>query len=210
MNILVIGAAGKLGSEVVKQGLASGHQITAFVHNAGEYESPAGVHVVEGDATDAAAVAAAVQGHDAVLDTLGGKTPYKETTLEASTARNVVRAMQQTGARRLVVTSALGEGDSLANTGFFYEHLLLPTFLRGSTKDKAAMEAEVKSSDLDWTILRPAILTDGEATGNVRTYSPDSPEEKAHKISRADVAAFMLQQLTDQSYIGEAVTIATS
>lgn len=208
MKILVIGAAGKTGTEVVKQALAAGHEVTAFVHQAENYQV-ADVRVVEGDATDSDGMNAAVLGQDAVLDTIGGKTPYKTTTLEASAATNIIAAMQRQGVRRLVVTSMLGEGDSKENAPFFYERLLISTFLRGANKDKANMESAVESSNLDWIILRPAVLSDDAATGHVQVFEADSGE-KAHKITRADVAAFMIDQLSSDQYLHQAVTIANS
>ena len=207
MKILVIGAAGKTGEALVQQALAAGHEVTAFVHDDSDYRRD-GVRVVEGDVLDSAKIDPAVAGQDAVLDAIGGSTPYKETTLETNAARNVMDAMRRNGVRRLVVTSAMGVGESKENAGFLYEHLLMPTFLRGTVKDKTGMEAEVKASDLDWIIVRPAILTDGEATGNVKVFSAET-SETAHKISRADVAAFMLQQLTSDTHLRQAVTIAT-
>ncbi len=207
MNILVIGAAGKTGMAVVEQAMAAGHQVTAFVQKADEYKGP-NVRVVEGDATDSAVMDEAVIGQDAVLDTVGGKTPCKATTLESSAARTIIDAMQRNGVRRLVVTSMLGVGDSEANAPI-YERLLVSTFLRGADKDKSGMEAAVEASGLDWVILRPAILTDDPATGNVRVFSAETAE-KAHKITRADVAAFMVAQLASDEYLHQAVTIANT
>ena len=207
MKILVIGAGGKTGGEVVKQALAAGHEVTAFVHRADKYDA-ANVRVVEGDATDESAVEEAVVGQDAVIDTIGGKTPYKTTTLESSVANTIIKAMQQKSVRRLVVTSMIGEGESKANSTLFVRLLLL-TFLRGANKDKAAMESAVKASDLDWVILRPAILSDDAATGNVRVFDAETGE-KAHKITRADLAAFMIEQLSGDEYLHKAVTIANS
>ncbi len=205
MKVLVIGAAGKTGKAVTEQAVAAGHQVTAFVHTAAEYKVP-DVRVIEGDAADSAAMDAAVFGQDAVFDTIGGKTPYKATTLETSVASTIIASMQRNDVHRLVVTSMLGEGDSAANAPL-YERLLVSTFLRGADKDKAAMEAAVEGSGLDWVILRPAILTDGPATGNVRVFGIDT-DEKAHKITRADLASFMLAQLSDTEYLHQAVTIA--
>lgn len=125
-------------------------------------------------------------GQDAVIDTVGGKIPYKHSTLETNVATTIVAAMQRQGVRRLVVTSMLGEGDSAANTPFYFK-ILLPTFLRGETPDKAAMESVVIASELDWVITRPPFLTEKPATGDVRVFSPDS-REKAHSITRADLA----------------------
>ena len=207
MKILVIGAAGKTGTQVVQQALAAGHEVAAFVHQARDYHV-SGVRVIEGDAANREQMNAAVAGQDAVLDTIGGKTPYKTTTLEASVAATIIAAMRQQGVRRLVVTSMFGEGDSAENTPL-YDRLLVATFLRGTNKDKAQMEAAVEASDLDWVILRPAILTDDPATGHVQVFEAESGN-KAHKITRADLAAFMLDQLSSDEHLHQAVTIANS
>jgi len=205
MKILVTGAVGKTGKDVVEQAVAASPEVTAFVRKADDYNEP-NVCIIEGDATNRSDMDTAVRGRDAVLDTIGGKTPHKATMLESSAAGTVIASMQQNGIRRLVVTSMLGEGDSETN-GPFYERLLVSTFLRGADKDKAAMESAVKPSGLDWVILRPAILSDGPATGNVRVLSAET-DEKAHKITRADMAAFMLARLSNNEYLYQAVTIA--
>jgi len=207
MKILVIGAGGKTGRAVARQAVEAGHEVTAFIRNAGEYDVE-GVRVIKGDAADSAAMQAAVLGQDAVIDTIGGKTPYKKTTLESSAAGAIIKAMQQNGVRRLMVTSMLGVGESKANASLFLR-LLLATFLRGADKDKSTMESAVKASGLDWIILRPAILTDDAATGNVRVFASETGE-KAHKITRADLAAFMLAQLSGDQYLHKSVTIANS
>ncbi len=207
MKILVIGAAGKTGTAVVERAVAAGHEVTAFVRKADGYKGP-NVRVIEGDATDSAVIEKAVAGQDAVLDTIGGKTPYKATTLEESAARTIIASMQRNGVRRLVVTSMIGEGESEANATI-YERLLVATFLRGADKDKAAMESAVEASDLDWVILRPALLSDDPATGNVRVFPAESGD-KAHKITRADLAAFMIAQLSNNEHLRQAVTIANS
>lgn len=207
MKILVIGAGGRTGRAVVEQAVAAGHEVTAFVHKANEY-NVTNVRVVEGNAADSAVMDAAVPGQDAVMDTIGGKTPYKETTLESSAASTIITAMQRNGVRRLVVSSMLGVGESKANAPIFVR-LLVATFLRGANKDKAAMESAVKSSGLDWVILRPAILTDDSATGNVRVFDAETGG-KAHKITRADLASFMLARISGSEYLYQAVTIANS
>lgn len=209
MKVLVLGAGGKTGGAVVQQAVAAGHQVTALVRHAGNYHGSAGVMVTEGDATDADAVAAAVAGQDAVIDTIGGKTPYRSTiTLEHDVAKAVIAAMRRHGVRRLLVTSMVGEGDSMANATVVIR-ILLRTFLRGATADKAAMEREVQASGLDWTIARPPILNDDPATGRVRVFN-STAGEKAHKVARADLAAWLVAQLDDSAYARRAVTVATS
>ena len=207
MNVLVIGAGGKSGQQVVEKALAAGHAVTAFVRDATAYHAPAGVRVVAGDATDAATVNQAVAGQDAVIDAVGGHTPYLKTQLEQDTAKAVVAAMQQHGVRRLVVISVLGVGDSQEQGTFLYEYLMKPTFLRGAIPDKEAMEAEVKQSDLDFVLVRPPYLTDDPATGEAHVVTGDT---KAHKITRADLAQFIVDQLTQDTYLGQAVTVANS
>ena len=207
MKVLVIGAAGRTGRAVVEQAVVAGHQVTAFVRKADNYDEP-NVRVIEGDAADRATMDAAVHGQDAVFDTVGGKTPYKETTLETSIANTVIASMQWNGVRRLVVTSMLGEGDSKANTPI-YDRLLLATFLRGADKDKASMESAVEESGLDWVILRPAILSDNPAKGEIRVFDAGT-SEKAHKITRADLAAFMVAQLSGDEHLYQTVTIANN
>lgn len=205
MKVLVVGAAGKTGRAVVEQAVKAGHEVTALVHSDNGY-NVAGVAVRVGDATDAETVYAAVTGQDAVIDTVAGKTPYKRTKLETSVATAIVAAMQRHDVRRLVVTSMIGEGDSAANTPL-YVKILLATFLRGAAPDKAGMESAVRGSDLDWVITRPPILTDKPATGDVRVVSTDS-REKAHSITRADLAAFLVAALNSDEHLRKAVTIA--
>ncbi len=208
MKILVVGAAGKTGEAIVKHALAQGHTVTAFVHDAKEFTGE-GARVVEGDALDPNAIAGAVMGQDAVLDALGGHTPWKATTMEANAARNVIEAMNRSGVRRLMVISAIGVGGTQDLVPSWYEHLIMPTFLRGAMHDKEAMEPVVEASGLDWTIVRPGHLVDGEPTGKVRVFEPGSGET-AHKITRADVAVFMLAQLEKSSYLRQAVNIASN
>ena len=102
----------------------------------------------------------------------------------------------------------LGAGESKKNAPLSVR-LLLPTFLRGADKDKSAMEASVQTSGLDWTILRPAILTDNAATGHVRVFQ-EGTIEKAHKITREDVASFLVEQLSSSRSIQKILTIANT
>ena len=207
MKVLVFGASGKTGRMIVERATAAGHEVTAFVRNSEEGQAP-NVKVAKGDATNRADVDAAMQGQEAVIDTIGGKTPYKDTDLESSAAAVITSSMKASGVRRLIATSMLGVGDSKDNAPL-YARLLVSTFLRGADKDKLAMEAEVTSSGLDWTILRPAILNDDEATGNVQVIA-EGTEEKAHKITRADLAEFIVQQLQADNYLRQSIVLANS
>ena len=207
MNVLIIGAAGKTGAIVVERAVAAGHVVTAFVRDAATYRAPTNVRVVAGDATDQASVDNAMARQDAVINTIAGKTPYRKTTLERSVAGAVVTAMKANGARRLIVISSFGVGDSADQAGWFVNHVVVPTWLRGSTEDKAAAEEIVRARGIRFVIVRPAMLTDDAATGSVKVFQG---RNTAHKITRADVAQFCVDQLTNDEHVGSAVTIANS
>lgn len=205
MNVFVLGAAGKTGRLIVEMAVAAGHEVTALVRDASRYDAPPGVRVLRGDATDPPALARGMAGQDAVIDAVGGKTPWRKTDLERTVARAIVEAARQHGARRLIAISALGVGDSTAHAPLPVRLLLLPTFLRGSTADKAAMEREVEQAGIPYVLVRPAVLNDQPAVGAVRVLTGT---EKGRQITRADVAAFVIEQLAADTHLNRAVTIA--
>ena len=206
MNVLVVGAAGKTGRLVVERAVAAGHQVTAFVRDGARYAAPAAVQIRWGDATDPAAVGQAMGGQDAVITVIAGKTPWRTTTLEQTAARASVAAAKQHGTSRIIAVSAIGVGDSIAHAPLLVRRLLLPTFLRGSTADKTAMEQVVKQGGVPYVLVRPAVLTDRPAVNATRVLTGS---EKGRQISRADLAAFVVEQLTADTYLNRAVTIAT-
>ena len=208
MNILVIGAAGKTGEAIVKQALGQGHTVTAFVHTAKDFDIP-GACVIEGDILDAALVQTAVAGQDAVLDALGGHTPWKESSLETNAARNIIGAMKTHNVKRLMIVSAIGVGGTGDLVPGWYERLIIPTLLKGAMADKERMEPVVETSGLDWTLVRAGHLVDGEPTGKITFFEPGQGQT-AHKITRADVAAFMLDALAEGTYKQQAVNIASN
>ena len=206
MNVLVIGAAGRTGQAVVERALAAGHFVTDFVHHEENYTAPAMVATFQGDVLDPEAVTEALDGQDAVLDTLGGHLPWINNSLETNGARVVLQAMQTAGVRRLVVLSTIGEGESMNNVHGWYGRLFMSTVLRGVMADKAGMEAVVEQSPLDWVIVRPAGLREGDPKG-IRIVDP-ATGEKVRFITRADVANFMVDQLTSDQFLRQAVGIA--
>jgi putative NADH-flavin reductase len=210
MKVLVIGAGGKSGRLIVEKALAAGHTVTAFVHTAEDAQKhpfPEDVTVVAGDVRNRSLLQSAMQGCNGVIDAIGGTTPFLDTDLESSAAKVVLEVMEQTGAKRLVVISVLGAGESKGQAGFLYEHLMMPVFLRGALKDKNAMEGEVRQSHVEWVLVRPPILSDSDATGSVRIVPPG---ETAHKITRADLAQFLVDQLTSDKFLRQAVTVENS
>jgi len=206
MRVAIFGASGKTGGLLVDRALAKGYEVTVLVRNASKFKKK-GVRVVTGDATKLDDVLHTVRGQDAIIDAIGGSTPYKTTLLESTSVRNMIDAMQTEGVRRLVVISMMGIGDSRAQAPFWYKHLLMPTFLRGSTKDKILMEEEVIKSGLNYVIARPPILKDDRPTGGATVIETNTT---GHTITRADLADFLVDQLTADDYLGRAVTVVNT
>ncbi len=209
MNILVIGAGGKTGHLVVERAIAAGHEITALLHEEKDAKHephfPSRVEVIHGDVRNPTRLDQVMAGKHAVIDALGGHKPWAETHMEEDAARVLIDVMKREGVKRLVAISVLGVGESKGQATWAYEHLLMPTFLRGAMPDKEAMEAEVKASGLEFVLVRPPMLTDADAKGDIHIVPPG---ETAHTLTRADLAQFLVDQLTSNQYLGQAITIA--
>lgn len=201
MRILVIGATGPTGQQIVEQGLAQGHEVTALVRNPDRFQMQHNsLQLVKGDILDPASLDA-VQQQDAVISSLGTKKIGLESvTLLSEGTKNLLRAMERHSVKRLICITGLGAGDSKGHGGLLYDKLILPLILKRIYDDKDRQEAEIRQSNLDWVIVRPGILTNDPAKGNYRVLT-DLTGVTAGKISRADVAAFVLQQLTDDRYL---------
>ncbi len=203
MRLMVFGATGGTGRALLEQGLAQGHQVTAFVRNPAALEPRAGLTIVEGEVTDAAVVSRAVAGQEAVLSALGprgggyGVLP--------GGVRNIVAAMSQAGVRRLIHVSSFGVGDSLAQMGWVARGIVVPLFLRKALDEKEIEEQIIRASDLDWIIARPGGLEDGPRTGVYRCITDPHEKIGQPRIARADVADFMLQNLADERFVRRAV-----
>ncbi len=204
MNILVIGATGRTGREVVSQALVLGHVVTASARNpidiTWQHER---LKVFRGDVLDYASVESALQGQDVVVSALGARTHGRTTVLSEGT-KNVIQAMEQHGIRRFVCESSLGVGDSAGQMGWLFDWLVLPLWLRHVYRDKEVQERAIKQSTLDWVIVRPALLTNGPRTGVHQVGLAYTLSSIVPRISRADVADFMLKQLSDDTYLRKA------
>jgi len=206
MKVLVFGATGKTGGLIVDRALAKGHEVTVLVRDASKFTRK-DVRVLSGDATKPDDVMQVVRGQEAVIDAIGGTTPYKTTRLESTSVRNIIEAMQTEDVQRLIVISMMGLGESRAQAPFWYKYLLMTTFLHGSTADKTLMEGEVSASGLDYLIARPPILKDDPPTGSVTVLGSGAT---GHAITRADLANFLVDQLEADDHLGRAVTVVNS
>jgi putative NADH-flavin reductase len=195
MKILVIGATGPTGREIVSLGLSLGHEITALVRSESDAGLPAGAAKVKGDVLNPASLEAALRGQQAVISSLGTRK-IGATTLFSEGTRNLISAMNTVGVGRLVCITGIGAGDSRGHGGFFYDKILQPLMLKAIYADKDRQEAVIRGSELDWTIVRPAMLTNGRRRGIYRELY-DLTGLKMSTISRADVADWILNHVQD-------------
>jgi len=200
MNIAIFGSTGGTGRELVKQALEFGHKVTAFVRTASKLDDlkSGDLQIVQGDVVNYENVEQAVKNQDAVLSALGSPTLKQGDTTLSKGTKNIIKAMQATGVKRFVCETSLGVGDSYGQPGFVFRKIVVPFFLKHAFEDKEIQEREVKSSDLDWIIVRPGGLTNGEKTSQ---YRHGLDKNISGRISRADVAEFMLKQLTGDDYL---------
>jgi len=200
MKVLVFGASGLTGRELVKQALRAGHVVTAFARHPHAVGADSRVRVVQGDIVDAPAVLQAVGGQEAVISALGAPTPTSPYPPLRTGIAHIIAAMQQHGVKRLVYLSFLGVRAGEEPLGFFLDHVA-SRLLRHSIADHRANEQAIRASGLKWTIVHPPKLTNGRRTGTYRSGEDVAVTSFLPSISRADVAESMLRQLTDESYL---------
>ncbi|MFD2893948.1 NAD(P)-dependent oxidoreductase [Sphingobacterium arenae] len=207
MNIIVFGATGTVGTEIVKQALEKGYDVTAFLRNPEKMTSlnHPNLRVYTGDVTNAEEVKNAVKNHDAVFCALGDGRIGK---IRALGTLNIVHAMNSVSVRKLICLSTLGIGDSYGNLNFIWKHIMFGMLLKKAFNDHKLQEEYIRNSDLDYTIVRPSALTDGAITRGYAIGFDEKYKKLNLKISRADVADFMLRQLHRDDYLKKAVSIS--
>ncbi len=207
MKVLIVGGTRGVGREVVLAAHAAGHELTLLARNAERISLPVtGVRVVAGDAGDAADIERAVAGQQAVVWTVGVGPTRRPVDLFSRGTQFLLAAMTKHGVRRLVCVTGVGAGDSRGHGGFLYDRILQPLFMKTVYEDKDRQEAQLRASDADWTIVRPGTLTNGPATGLTRVLT-NLEGVTAGKISRADVAGFIVEQLASDEYRKTAVLL---
>jgi uncharacterized protein YbjT (DUF2867 family) len=190
MNLVVVGATGRTGRLVVEQALAAGHAVTALVRSPEKLAMRGpNLRVVSGEATDLSDVSGALDGANAVISTLGGSG-----SVIADSTSAIVAAARQTGVGRVVLLSSwVVERDRLGAV----TRLLTGLAMGSMIKDKKAGEQVLRQSDLDWTIAYPSILSDAPASGSVVVLPNDARRSMSQKVSRADLATWLVQAAVD-------------
>lgn len=201
MKVLIIGATGGTGRQLVKQALTAGHAVTVLARNPEKIRARhERLRVLQGDILDFDSLDVAVAGQEAVLSSLGTKSVLWPVIIFSEGTTNLLKAMTQHDVRRLICITGIGAGDSRGHGGFFYDKIILPLFLKRIYRDKDKQEELIRKSDRDWIIVRPGYLTNGPSKGNYRVLT-DLTGVTVGRISRADAAAFMLAQLHSDRYL---------
>lgn len=199
MKVIIFGASGSIGRNLVSQALEQGHAVTAFVRDPARFDMQhENLSIAVGDVLEAASVQKAVAGHDAVMCAIGAG---RKGGVRGDGTRNIITAMENVGVKRLICQTTLGIGESWNNLNAFWKYIMFGLFLRPAFRDHVAQEKLIRESGLDWSIIRPAAFIDGELTGQYRHGFPATANDTKLEISRADVADFMLKNLVDNTYL---------
>jgi uncharacterized protein YbjT (DUF2867 family) len=201
MNLLIFGGTGATGRQLIRQALEQGHFVTALARDPSALGlGHPNLNPLRGNILDVNSVDAAVAGQEAVLSALGVNKWFKNTMLSDGT-RNILDAMSRHGVRRFICETSLGVGDSRNDLGKAFKWIFLPVLLKSAFDDKETQEQYIRQSHLDWTIVRPAYLTNGPLTADYLVWTGHKPAGATGRISRADVAHFMLKQLITDTYL---------
>jgi putative NADH-flavin reductase len=209
MKIVIFGASGGTGRELVQQGLAQGHDVTVFMRNPAAFTGGDHLRVVVGDARDEKAVAQAIPGQEAVLSALGGA--LGDDTLLPESIGHILAAMKQEGVRRLIVLGASGvwpgAAKNLSAGTRLFLRVLEAVILKKPFQAQRAMQMRIQASDTDWTVVQPPRLLNKPGTGKIRVDGEALPAGGT-MIARADVATFMLVQLNNALWVRKSPFVA--
>lgn len=205
-RVLIIGASKGVGLEATRQALEAGHRVRALARSAtASGSSNPNLEKIRGDALDRRDIAAALDGIDVVIQALGISSLgdlFRPVSLFSDATRILVGAMEGQAVKRLIAVTGFGAGDSRASIGCLQRLPFLMVFGRAYV-DKSMQEQLIRDSSLDWTIVRPGVLTNGRRTGRYRIL--DEPSEWRNGIiSRADVADFLVRQIEDRTRLRKA------
>jgi len=206
MKVLVLGSTGGTGQQLVKLSLEQNHEVTALARDPSKLKQDhKKLTIIGGNVLDKGVLMKALEGQDAVVSALGVGKSLKSNGLISAAVSLLIPAMNTMNVDRLIFLSAFGVGETFVQANFI-QRIIFKLILRNIYFDKAIGDGQIHRSALDWTLVYPVVLTDGIATGNYKTG--DKLQMRGMpKISRADVADFMLRQLTDNSFVKKSVIL---
>jgi len=209
MKIAIFGATGETGRQLVEQALAAGYQVVAYVRNPSKLNTRhENLTIVQGDLADQAMIERAISGADAVISVLGPRGDSKNKPITRG-MQNIIEAMKKQGVRRLIISSTLSAKDPNDLPDFKAKALvnLVKLTMHAAYEEIVSVADTVRKSDLDWTIVRLTTLNNNPKSGKVRVGYLGKGEVGL-RISRADLAEFMLKQVQDTKYLRQAPVIS--
>jgi len=212
MKVAIFGANGATGRLLTRRCLTVGYAVTALLRTPFVFPYNDRVHVVEGNAFDSKAVKRTVEGADVVLSTLGARSPFKNENVLPRAMPLIVDAMQLAGVRRIIALGSAGaRADSLkkqpAWRRWMVQNIVYTLFLKWPVAEQISQYKTLSASHLDWTMVMPPMLTNGRARGSYRIDGEVLPRNGS-RISREDVADFMMLQINNEEWVGKGVYIA--
>ncbi len=207
MKILIFGATGATGRELVKQALDRGYHVTAYARNPQKLNiiSPL-LTIIKGELEDKKLISYLLHNKDAVFSTLGASSMFTYDQAVVNGIQSIVKLMNDSNANRLIYLSFAGVHESRHQAGAIIKHIA-PKFLSTEIRRHEDCEKIIRQSNLTWTIVRPATLTNNKPKGSYRSGETIVSNKFMTSISRADTAHFMLDQLNDLSFIKNAPLI---
>jgi len=204
MKILIIGSTGGTGQQLVKQALEKNNIVTAFARKPSKLKiEHYNLKILKGDVFDIDSLAEAINEQDVVISSLGHKRFLLPNKILSQGTKNIIDVMGKNNVKRFICISSLGIGDSIGRMGLYYTLFVIPVILHFYFWDKGKQEKIIRKSNLDWTIVRPGALNNRKAKGNYKHGKNIGNFIWTVSISRSDVANFILDQLTDKTYIND-------
>jgi putative NADH-flavin reductase len=199
-RVLVLGATGSVGRILVPMLVSRGCSVTVLVRDRGKLAGDSAVRIFDGDAFDSAVVSRAAADQDVVVYALGSRRLGPTRFFSESTAV-LLEAMQRHGVRRLVAITGVGAGDTKGHGGFLYDRILHPLFTRKIYEDKDRQEALIRRSSVEWIIVRPAPFRERRRPRGPLQAVVDVHNVTLRSITRAEVAAFIAEQLESDRFL---------
>lgn len=202
MKLAIIGASHGVGNQLLKLALEEGHEVTVLLRKPDKLRiSSSNLHIIKGDILDPSSVTNAAVDQDGICVCIGIPPSRKPVETFSKGIKNVLSSIGDNTEQKLIVVTGIGAGDSKGHGGFLYDRVISPLFLKEIYKDKNREEALIKESHSNWIIVRPGFLTDGPRTGKYRVIE-NLAGITVGKISRFDVADFILEQLKEPTHFG--------
>jgi len=207
MNIVIFGASGKTGHQLLRQAMVKGYRITAFVRDPNKLQiENEQLRIICGNINDPEKVSEAIKGQQVVLSALGADSPFKYDVVVVEGMKNIISGMESANVSRLIYLSFVGVKNSRKDAGFVIR-FIAPKLLKTEIAGHETREKMIRLSNLKWTIVHAPTLTNGPLKKKYRSGEDLKTKRFVSTISRADVADFMLEQVDDEKYINKTVRI---